>query len=89
MFKNVSGKLKAVAKIYFWVNLLIMEGGGGTLLGFGIGDDEPLLTVLGIAVIALFPLSTLITSWLLYGFAEIIENTRGTTTPAPVQRRGF
>lgn len=85
MFNNVSGKLKAVAKIYFWV-MLVIYGGGGLALGiYGLVEEEATIAVPGLVLLVLMPFCNLIVSWVLHGFAEIIENTRGEGVVASVE----
>ena len=68
MFNNIEKKIKGLAKVLFIVGMLV-----SILLGIiFIATD---MVVVGLVLIFVgLPLS-LISSWLIYGFGELIENT--------------
>lgn len=77
MFKNVGKKIMTFSKVYFWVTApLCVLGGFGTIMEavdslYGSVEDA----VAGFIIMLLCPLLCWITSLLLYGFGQLIENT--------------
>lgn len=92
MYNNIGGKIKSLAKSAFFVEAIASIIAG---IVFFI-DNEPFL---GLISIIAGPLVAWVSSWLLYGFGELIDkvteiacNTRGYTTqqntsptPQPVE----
>ena len=70
MFGNIGGKIKTLAQVVTWIGII-----GSVICGFvlmGIDDD---LIFTGF-IIALFgSLSSWVSSFVLYGFGQLIENT--------------
>ena len=78
MFNNVSNKLKVVAKIYFWVMVAVSVI---CALVFGINYTHSIFrthnTINACLPIFLIggPACAYVTSLLIYGFGQLIENT--------------
>ncbi len=89
MFENVGGKLKVLAQVIFYIELIVIIFIGILLLGNGI---ETLW--IAVLVIVVGGLLAWISSWFLYGFGEIVdkvgkieENTRNqTNTPQTIYK---
>ncbi len=72
MFENIGAKIKTLATVIFWVefisflilSLIKMSGGGG------IG------VVIGLLLLILSPIVAWFSSFLLYGFGELIDKTK-------------
>lgn len=93
MYNNIGGKIKVLAKSAFIVETIASVIAGIVFLF----DYETV--VLGLIIIIAGPLVAWVSSWLLYGFGELIDkvteiacNTRGYTTqqntsptPQPVE----
>ena len=81
MYDNIGGKIKGLATTIFIVQAVLTVIAG---LGIMAAGDEMIL--IGLLVMVLGPFSAWISSWLLYGFGELIdtacaieENTRKDT----------
>ncbi len=70
MFKNIGEKIKILAVVLFVLDIVFCVIWGIVLIAL----DEDYIAI-GILMLVLGPIFALITSWLLYGFAEIIDNT--------------
>jgi hypothetical protein len=88
MYKNIGKKMKGLAKGIFIIESILAVLAGIVLI---LSDDDLILT--GFLVMILLPIAAWISSWLLYGFGEIIDrlqliekNTRPATNEpsAPV-----
>ncbi len=79
MYDNIGGKIKGLAKAFF-----IVEAIAAVITGIALmATDEDLIGI-GLLVMVVGPLVAWVSSWLLYGFGEIIDklcdierNTRG------------
>ena len=78
-YDNIGGKIKGLAKACFTVETIaaIITG-----IGFMVADSD--LVLVGLLVMVFGPIVAWVSSWLLYGFGELIEkaceiadNTRG------------
>ena len=69
MFDNVGGKIKSLAKTIFIIETIIFIIGGLVMLSDG-GDTA---MIYGVITIIVGPLTAWVSSWLLYGFGELIE----------------
>ena len=67
MYDNIGEKIKGLAKVMFIVEAIAAVIGGIVLLG-----DEFL--AIGLLTLFLGPVVAWISSWLLYGFGELIDN---------------
>ena len=70
MFENIGGKIKGLAKAAFIVVAI-----AAAIIGIAlIASDEDLI-VTGLLVIVLGSFIAWVSSWFLYGFGELIDNT--------------
>ncbi|MBQ2914119.1 MAG: zinc-ribbon domain-containing protein [Clostridia bacterium] len=68
MFDNIGGKIKGFASFLTWVGIIV-----SVIVGIiYISNDN---VGIGILIIAIGSLSSWLSSWLLYGFGELIENS--------------
>lgn len=70
MYNNIGGKIKVLAKIAFIAMAAITAIAG---LGVIASDDD----LIGVGVLMMFagPVVAWVSSWLLYGFGQLIENS--------------
>ena len=89
MYDNIGGKIKGLAKWTFIVEAI------GLIIAamFIMVDDEDMIPV-GLLAMIVGPLVAWISSWVLYGFGEIIDklceianNTRGGATKSQAQEK--
>lgn len=73
MYDNIGGKIKGLAKAVFIVEAIAVFIAGIALMAYGEG--EGLYLFMGLIVIALGPVVAWVSSWLLYGFGELIDKT--------------
>ena len=76
MFKNIGRKIKLLAQIFCWFQILIAVIGGivvMVLLGKVINPFTAFLA--GLLVIALLSLAAWISSFVIYGYGQLIDNT--------------
>ena len=77
MWDNISGKIKSLAKFIAWFGIISSIIGGIVL--FSIGGNQRygggIFIGIGFATIFLGSLFFWISSWFMYGFGELIENT--------------
>lgn len=80
MYDNIGRKIKLLAKISFIILAVASVITGAVLLGTG----EEIGLIIGLPILFAGPLLAWISSWLLYGYGELIEkaceierNTRG------------
>ena len=79
MYDNIGGKIKSLAKAVF-----IVEAIAAVIAGIALMASDDDMVPFGLLVMAVGPLVAWVSSWLLYGFGEIIDklcdierNTRG------------
>lgn len=68
MFSNVGKKIKILAKVITWINII-----GSIIVGIDLMASE--MVLVGILVWILGPLFSWISSFITYGFGHLIENT--------------
>ncbi len=71
MYQNIGKKIKLLAKIIFFIFAMIGFLGG--LVLFMAGNGEGLIVIIGLLIMIIIPLIAWISSWLLYGFGELID----------------
>ena len=72
MYTNIGAKIKVLAKVLAWIGII----GSAIYGGFIIGTAESFYGILiGIAYIVIGGVASWISSWVLYGFGELIEKT--------------
>jgi len=77
MFKDIGGKMKFFAEAMAWIGIIISIGVGLLLCATGIGARKgESLIIGGILLMSLGSIASYIGSWFLYGFGELIENSR-------------
>lgn len=89
MYNNIGKKIKGLAKATFIIVTVICVLAG---IGLMLSDED--LIAIGILTMIICPLIAWISSWVLYGFGELVDkvcdielNTRGANIPvAPVQQ---
>ena len=69
MYTNISNKIKIVAKVLFIVVTIL-----SVISGIAIMTDEDFI-LSGVLTIIFGPALALVSSWLIYGFGELIEKT--------------
>ncbi len=70
MYDNIGGKIKGLAKAIF-----IVEAIAAVITGIALmASDEDMIPI-GLLVMVVGPLVAWISSWLLYGFGELIDKT--------------
>ena len=72
MYNNIAGKIKLLAKIGFIVETIAIVIAG---IGILLMDDEVINILTGVLVMVMAPFAAWASSWVLYGFGELIENT--------------
>ena len=79
MYDNIGSKIKSLAKVIFCIGVILCLLGGIALIG-----TLPDLWFIGLLVMIIGPITSWISTWLLYGFGELIDkacdierNTRG------------
>ena len=82
MYDNIGGKIKGLAKVGFAVMALGSFIAGIAVLSNGSKSNE----TLGVLLMLLGPVVSWISSWMLYGFGEIIDKLcaieKNTRTPS-------
>lgn len=70
MYDNIGGKIKGLAKVGF-----IVEAIAAVITGIALmASDEDLIPI-GLLVMLLGPIVAWVSSWLLYGFGELVDKT--------------
>lgn len=70
MYDNIGGKIKVLAKVIF-----IIEAIAAAITGIALMATDEYLLPIGFLVMIAGPIVAWISSWLLYGFGELIEKT--------------
>ena len=68
MFENIGGKIKTLAKVLMWISII-----GFAIYGIVMISEEQVL--LGFLIIAIGSLSSWVSSFVLYGFGQLVENS--------------
>lgn len=68
MFDNIGGKIKALAKVLCWIDIV-----ASIIVGIVLVIED--FTFAGILMLTLGPLFSWIGSFVLYGFGQLIENS--------------
>lgn len=86
MYSNIGGKIKILAKVLAWIGIIACFIVGVTLIAL-----EPALGLVGFLIMILGGILSWISSFVLYGFGELVENSdilafsRGRTKNYPVE----
>lgn len=70
MFDNAGGKIKAIAKVIAWIGIAVCG-----IYGFVMLVSVEDMALIGLLVMTVGPLAVWISSLVLYGFGELIENS--------------
>jgi hypothetical protein len=73
MWYDIGGKIKILAKIVFWVGIV-----GSIIIGLVYSlehQSDHFLIFVGVVLIFVGIFISLVSSWLIYGFGELIEKT--------------
>ena len=70
MYNNIGGKIKGLAKAVFIVGAI-----AAVIMGIALMASNEDMTPIGLLVMAVGPLVAWVSSWLLYGFGELIDKT--------------
>jgi len=89
MYDNIGGKIKVLAKVTF-----IVEAIAAVITGIALmASDEDMIPV-GLLVMVVGPIVAWVSSWLLYGFGELVDkacdierNTRGGERKSEAQKK--
>ena len=89
MYDNIGSKIKTLAKILFFIMAIL-----SIVIGIVFLSQNKNLHIQGITILILGPIIAWISTWLLYGYGEIIEktceiacNTRGTEIKSEAQMK--
>ena len=75
MFNYIGRKIKVLAEVLFWGGLILWILGGAICIIGSIAEGQSGAAIsyfMGVVVLILF---TVISSWLLYGLGQLIDNT--------------
>ncbi|MCH5212283.1 MAG: hypothetical protein J1G06_04650 [Oscillospiraceae bacterium] len=70
MFDNIGGKIKTLAQVVCWIGII-----GSVISGIVMIATDDDLAFLGVIVIVIGSLVSWVSSFTLYGFGHLIENT--------------
>ncbi|MBQ4648006.1 MAG: hypothetical protein IJB76_02460 [Clostridia bacterium] len=70
MYDNIGGKIKGLAKIIFVVEAIV-----AIITGSVIMDSDNDLFLVGLLVMVMGGIVAWVSTWLLYGFGELIDKT--------------
>ena len=70
MFNNIGGKIKTLATIITWIGIVC-----SVIAGFSLMLANESLILLGVLIAVLGSLGSWISSFLIYGFGQLIENS--------------
>ncbi len=70
MFNNVGGKIKAIAKVVAWIGIVIC-----VIYGFVLLVSVEDMALVGLIVMTVGSLLSWVSSLVLYGFGELIDNS--------------
>lgn len=76
MYKNIGRKIMKLAEFLCWAGIILSVAVGIAFVLFGIiMENMPFFVVYGIILVVVGPISSWISSFLLYGFGRLIENS--------------
>lgn len=75
MFDNIGNKIQSLARFGCYVGIAVSVLAAIVLAFAGIVSEEFILAAVGAGVLIVGSLGSWISSWVLYGFGELIENT--------------
>jgi len=78
MFDNIGGKIKKLSKIFCWIGIIADIFVGFYLIALGegkISGINAIFIIVGWIIIILGPIISWISSFFMYGFGQLIENS--------------
>ena len=75
MYSNIGGKIKGLAIAIFIIEAIISVFSAFGMAIFAMGEGELGVFLLSFLVLILGPIIAWVSSWLLYGFGELIAKT--------------
>lgn len=75
MYDNIGGKIKGLS-----MAIAVIEAASSAIIGFIMMVTDEDLVLIGLIIVPIGCLVAWISSWLLYGFGELIEATRSIAT---------
>ena len=75
MFSNIGEKIKVVAAVFCWIDIIASILFGLSLVVGAVKSGEIMMIAVGIIVAVVGSLLSWIISFGLYGFGQLIENT--------------
>ncbi len=77
MYENIGGKIKTLAKVICWVEIIACVVGGIVLCCIGADSrGGEILVLSGVALMILGPLFSWVGSFLLYGYGDLISRVQ-------------
>ena len=76
MFDNIGRKIMGLAKIICWIGIIASVFSGFLMIAVGVVEMEEILLIWGFIMVVAGPIASWISSFLLYGFGQLVENTR-------------
>lgn len=70
MFNNIGGKIKGLAQVICWIGIVAFA-----ILGIRLISEDDDLVVLGFVIMVIGGVMSWVSSFVLYGFGQLIENT--------------
>ena len=77
MFEDIGRKIRTLAEVLCWIGIISSVIGGIILIakGASLSDGGAPMVIIGIAVMIIGPLLSWVSSFVLYGFGQLIDNT--------------
>jgi len=72
MFDDIGGKIKGLAKLYCWTGIIASVIGG---IGLMVSAEDGTLLIIGVLVVGLGSVASWVSSFVLYGFGELVDST--------------
>lgn len=77
MYENIGGKIKTLAKVICWIEIIACVVGGIVLCCIGADSrGGEILVLSGVALMILGPLFSWVGSFLLYGYGDLISRVQ-------------
>ena len=76
MYENIGEKIKILAKVLFGIGLAVSVFTGFSNISLGVEIEIGSVIILGLLTLVLGPLFAWLSTWLLYGFGELIDTNQ-------------
>ena len=76
MYENIGEKIKILAKVLFGFGLAVSVFSGFYNISLGVEIENGSVIILGLLTLVLGPLFAWLSTWLLYGFGELIDSNK-------------